>query len=111
MADLFDMAESQRRAEEGQELVASNNRRAVDDVADAFLAHLRDIAPDAGSMDSLRASGYEPPEGMHRNAIGSAIGRLSRAKLIEPAGVTRSARAPMACGKIYTWRLAEGGGA
>lgn len=104
--DLFNAAEGQRRAEEGQAVVAANHKRAVAELADEFVAHLRSIAPEAGSMDTLRASGYTPPEGMARNAVGAAIARLSRAGLIECVGVARSERASMQAGKIFLWRLA-----
>jgi hypothetical protein len=109
--DLFNAAEGQRRAEEGQAVVAANHKRAVAELADEFLAHLRSIAPEPGSMDTLRATGYTPPADAHRNSIGAAIARLSRAGLIECVGVARSERASMQAGKLYLWKLADGGGA
>ncbi len=106
---LFDPDESQRRAERGQERVARRNAAAVAAIQSAFLRHLRDIAPEPGSLDSLRASGFELPTLTHANAIGAAIGDLARRGVIECVGVARGQRPRAHRAKIYLWRLAEGG--
>ena len=111
---LFDAREGRRRAERGQERVARANGSSVAMIARGFLEHLRAIHPQPGSMDTLRASGFEMPPVRSFNAIGSAIGGLSRAGLIVPVGVTRGSRPEAHRAKICLWRLAEdleGGGA
>ena len=108
-APLFAPDESQRRAERGQERVAGRNAAAVAQIQRAFLRHLRDIAPEPGTLDSLRASGFELPTVTHTNAIGSAIGGLVRRGLIVCVGVTRGQRPRAHSSKLYMWRLAEGG--
>lgn len=106
---LFDPDESQRRAVNGQKRVGRKNAAAVAKIQRAFLQHLRDIAPEPGSLDSLRASGFKLPELSHANAIGSAIGDLSRRGVIVCVGVTRGQRPRAHRAKIYLWRLTEGG--
>jgi len=103
----FDPDESQRRAERGQERVARRNSEAIADIQRAFIRHLRDIVPEPGSLDTLRASGYELPAVSSPNAIGAAIADLSRRGVIRCVGVTRGARPAAHCAKIYLWRLAE----
>lgn len=104
---LFDPDESQRRAVNGQKRVGRKNAAAVAKIQRAFLQHLRDIAPAPGSLDSLRASGFELPKLSHANAIGSAIGDLSRRGMIECVGVARGQRPRAHRAKIYLWRLTE----
>lgn len=106
----FDAASSQQAAEDGQRAVAARNADAIAEIQRGFIQHLRAIAPEAGSMDSLRASGYELPELTHANAIGSAIAQLARAGVIECVGVDRGKRPRAHRAKIYTWRLTDGGG-
>jgi len=104
---LFAPHESQRRAERGQERVARKNAEAIADIQRAFVKHLREIAPEPGSLDSLRASGYELPPLTSPNAVGAAIGDLSRRGVIRCVGVVRGQRPAAHCAKIYLWRLAE----
>ncbi len=105
--DSLDAGESQRRAERGQERVASRNLAAVGEIQRAFLQHLRAIAPEPGSLDSLRAAGFELPPLTHINAVGAAIGGLCRRGLIECVGVARGQRPRAHRAKIYLWRLKE----
>ncbi len=104
---LFDSREGQRRAEHGQDGVTETNKEAVAYIGRAFLRHLHDIRPEQGSLDTLRASGFELPQLTSGNAIGAAIGNLARKKLITCTGVTRSSRPETHSGKLFLWRLAE----
>lgn len=105
--DVQDRAESQRRAEIGQANAAGANKAAVALIGHAFLDHLRDISPRAGSLDSLRSTGFCLPPMTSSNAIGAAIGALSRAGLIRCVGFTRADRIGAHRAKIFTWRLTD----
>lgn len=90
----------------GQSKTEHANSEAISAIGAAFLEHLRARAPEPGSMDTLRDSGFQLPAMTSNNVVGAAISRLAGAGLIRTVGVTRSTHPESHGGKLYQWRLA-----
>ena len=94
-------------AQRGQRKAARANVESVEIIKQAFVEHLRNIAPAPGSIDTLRGSGFTMPHLTSGNAVGTAINQLARARVIRRASVVRSTRPEAHGGWMRTWFLAS----
>lgn len=94
-------------AQRGQRRAARANVESIEVIKQAFVAHLRNIAPAPGSVDTLRGSGFTMPHLTSGNAVGTAINQLARARVIRRASVVRSTRPEAHGGWMRTWFLAN----